>query len=95
MSELDDATSALQALSYRTPLEDSLPTITAAMSTEGNLKVLLERILEEPSEHGPVTVSLGVAARPESVTLPEEMLGGAYRSVSDAKRHSGNCVAVL
>jgi transcriptional regulator with GAF, ATPase, and Fis domain len=48
MSEIDDATSAaLQALAYRTPLEDSLLGITTAMSVEANVEALLERILEE------------------------------------------------
>lgn len=56
------------------------------------IKTIIE---SHPFEHGPVTASLGVAALPESVTLPEELLGGAYQSVSDAKRRGGNRVAVL
>jgi hypothetical protein len=36
-----------------------------------------------------------VAALPESVTVPEELIGGAYQSVADAERHGGNRVAVL
>jgi diguanylate cyclase (GGDEF)-like protein len=48
-----------------------------------------------PFEHGTVTASLGVASLPESVTVPEELIGGAYQSVSDAKRRGGNRVAVL
>ena len=56
----------------------------------------IKRIVEShPFEHGPVTASLGVAALPESVTVPEELIGGAYQSVSDAKRRGGNRVAVL
>ena len=44
MSELDDPTSAaLNTLTYRTPLEDSLLGITAAMSVEANVEALLDR----------------------------------------------------
>jgi diguanylate cyclase (GGDEF)-like protein len=48
-----------------------------------------------PFEHGRMTASLGVPALPESVTIAEELIGGAYQSVSDAKRSGGNRVAVL
>jgi diguanylate cyclase (GGDEF)-like protein len=56
------------------------------------IKTLVER---HPFEHGPVTASLGVASLPDSVTVPERLLGGAYQSVADAKRRGGNRVAVL
>jgi diguanylate cyclase (GGDEF)-like protein len=56
------------------------------------IKTLVER---HPFEHGPVTASLGVASLPDSVTVPEGLLGGAYQSVADAKRRGGNRVAVL
>lgn len=46
-------------------------------------------------EHGTVTASLGVAALPDSVTAPDELLSGAYQSVAEAKRRGGNRVAVL
>lgn len=46
VSDLDDVTSAaLHTLSSRTPQEDSLLGITAAMSAESNLEALLDRIL--------------------------------------------------
>jgi diguanylate cyclase (GGDEF)-like protein len=47
MSELDDVTPAVESPVYRTPLEDSLLDITAAMSAEANVEALLNRILEE------------------------------------------------
>jgi diguanylate cyclase (GGDEF)-like protein len=46
-------------------------------------------------EFGSVTASLGVASLPDSVTAPDELLGGAYQSVAEAKRRGGNRVAVL
>jgi diguanylate cyclase (GGDEF)-like protein len=56
------------------------------------IKALVER---HPFEHGTVTASLGVASLPDSVTGPDELLGGAYTSAADAKRRGGNRVAVL
>lgn len=52
-------------------------------------------IARHPFEHGRLTASLGVASLPESVSAGEELLGGAYRSVADAKRRGGNRVVVL
>ena len=63
-----------------------------AVTYAERIKAVIE---SHPFEHGTVTASLGVAALPESVTVPEELIGGAYQSVSDAKRHGGNRVAVL
>jgi diguanylate cyclase (GGDEF)-like protein len=63
-----------------------------AVTYAERIKAVIE---SHPFEHGPVTASLGVAALPESVTVPEELIGGAYQSVSDAKRHGGNRVVVL
>jgi diguanylate cyclase (GGDEF)-like protein len=56
------------------------------------MKALIQR---HPFEHGTMTASLGVASLPESVTAADELLGGSYRSVADAKRRGGNRVAVL
>jgi len=55
------------------------------------IKALIER---HHFEHGPVTASLGVASLPESVAVPDELVGTAYRSVADAKRRGGNRVTV-
>ena len=63
-----------------------------AVTYAERIKTVIE---SHPFEHGTVTASLGVAALPESVTVPEELIGGAYQSLSDAKRHGGNRVAVL
>jgi diguanylate cyclase (GGDEF)-like protein len=63
-----------------------------AITYAERIKTLVER---HPFEHGPVTASLGVASLPDSVTVPEGLLGGAYQSVADAKRRGGNRVAVL
>lgn len=63
-----------------------------AVTYAERIKAIIEA---HPFEHGTVTASLGVAALPESVTVPDELIGGAYQSVSDAKRHGGNRVAVL
>jgi hypothetical protein len=48
-----------------------------------------------PFEHGTVTASLGGAARPESITVPEERIGGTYHSVADATGSGGTRVAAL
>jgi diguanylate cyclase (GGDEF)-like protein len=63
-----------------------------AITYAERIKTLIER---HPFEHGPVTASLGVASLPDSVTVPEGLLGGAYQAVVDAKRRGGNRVAVL
>jgi diguanylate cyclase (GGDEF)-like protein len=63
-----------------------------AVTYAERIKAIIEA---HPFEHGTVTASLGVASLPESVTVPEELIGGAYQSVSDAKRRGGNRVAVL
>ncbi len=63
-----------------------------AVTYAQRIKAVIEA---HPFEHGTVTASLGVASLPESVTVPEELIGGAYQSVSDAKRSGGNRVAVL
>lgn len=63
-----------------------------AVTYAERIKSAVER---HPFEHGTVTASLGVASLPDSVTAPEELLGGAYQSVADAKRRGGNRVAVL
>jgi GAF domain-containing protein len=48
MSTLNDVRpTAVESPPYRTPLEDSLLSLTSAMSTETNLEALLERILDE------------------------------------------------
>jgi diguanylate cyclase (GGDEF)-like protein len=66
-------------------------TRSGAVTYAERIKAAIER---HPFEHGTVTASLGVAALPESVTIPDELLGGAYQSVADAKRRGGNRVAV-
>lgn len=63
-----------------------------ALTYAERIKALIER---HPFEHGTVTASLGVASLPESGAAPEELIGGAYRSVADAKRRGGNRVVVL
>ena len=63
-----------------------------AVTYAERIKTAVER---HPFEHGTLTASLGVASLPDSVTAPEELLGGAYQSVADAKRRGGNRVAVL
>jgi diguanylate cyclase (GGDEF)-like protein len=63
-----------------------------AVAYAERIKALVER---HPFEHGTVTASLGVASLPDSVTVPDELLGGAYTSAADAKRRGGNRVAVL
>jgi diguanylate cyclase (GGDEF)-like protein len=65
---------------------------TGAVTYAERIKALVER---HPFEHGKVTASLGVASLPDSATVPDELLGGAYTSVADAKRRGGNRVAVL
>jgi diguanylate cyclase (GGDEF)-like protein len=65
---------------------------TGAVTYAERIKMLVEA---HPFEHGTVTASLGVASLPDSVTVPDELLGGAYQSVADAKRRGGNRVAVL
>jgi diguanylate cyclase (GGDEF)-like protein len=62
-----------------------------AVTYAERIKAIIER---HPFEHGTMTASLGVASLPESVSDPEELLGSAYRSVTDAKRRGGNLVAV-
>jgi diguanylate cyclase (GGDEF)-like protein len=61
-----------------------------AVTYAERIKALIER---HPFEHGTVTASLGVASLPESVGIPEELIGSAYRSVADAKRRGGNLVS--
>lgn len=63
-----------------------------AVTYAERIKAIIER---HPFEHGTMTASLGVASLPESVAAPEELLGGAYQSVADAKRRGGNRIAVL
>jgi diguanylate cyclase (GGDEF)-like protein len=63
-----------------------------AVAYAERIKAVVER---HPFEHGKVTASLGVASLPDSVTVPAELLGGAYTSAADAKRRGGNRVAVL
>jgi two-component system cell cycle response regulator len=63
-----------------------------AVAYAERIKALVER---HPFEQGTVTASLGVASLPDSVTVPDGLLGGAYASTADAKRHGGNRVAVL
>ena len=65
---------------------------TGAVTYAERIKALVAR---HPFEHGAVTASLGVASLPDSVTGPDELLGGAYSSAADAKRRGGNRVAVL
>jgi diguanylate cyclase len=65
---------------------------TGAVSYAERIKAL---IAQHPFEHGTVTASLGVASLPESVAGSDELLGGAYQSVADAKRSGGNRVAAL
>lgn len=65
---------------------------TSAVTYAELIKALVEH---HPFEHGRVTASLGVASLPDSVAVPDELLGGAYTSVADAKRRGGNRVAVL
>ena len=63
-----------------------------AVTYAERIRLLVER---HPFEHGTVTASLGVVSLPDSVTAADELLGGAYQSVADAKRRGGNRVAVL
>jgi diguanylate cyclase (GGDEF)-like protein len=62
-----------------------------AVTYAERIKAIIER---HAFEHGTMTASLGVASLPESVTVPDELIGSAYQSVADAKRRGGNRVVV-
>jgi diguanylate cyclase (GGDEF)-like protein len=63
-----------------------------AIAYAERIKALIE---QHVFEHGTLTASLGVATLPDSVTAVDELLGGAYQSVADAKRRGGNRVTAL
>lgn len=64
---------------------------TGAATYAQRMKGVIERY---PFKHGPVTVSLGVAALPDDARTGEELLAAADRGLYDAKRVGRNAVGV-